>query len=266
MKSDSSQFKSFLEDIRGINGLIDQASALYSELSVLKHMLATEEFTQDTGTKQLQELTHEFQTLLTQIQQRIDVLDQHPKPTTASSEYLHTTHIKGVTERVQKVLKAFRKEEAVILEDEKVRLGKIYRIAKPDATTEELDLLEDTTQGPELLQAAFALGNKEAQATIQQAKKRHTSIQAILNDLQALNTIADRLQKTIAESDDALNTISYNMHTMNQKSTSTNAHLITGIKYRKRQRRFRLFFTIIGLVIITIFLIFLLKFLTSLVK
>lgn len=236
MESDSVRFKAFLEEVNRINALVEQANALHSEMVVQKglFMSASSLLGAEASVSAVKEISRKFQRVLDSIEQQVEVLQKSGAQERSTTEYIHLAHIKGIIERAQRILLAFRREEAEILKKQKEQLVEQYAIANPSATEKELSLLNDIERGKALIKQAFSLGKK--QETVQAAERRRNSVVTILEDLHALNNVSDRLHRCIARAEESINTISYSVHSMSHRSSLANDHLISGIKYQKRRR------------------------------
>ncbi|KAI5181179.1 hypothetical protein NEOKW01_1398 [Nematocida sp. AWRm80] len=249
MNSTNEEFKLFLENVHSINALLDSAISQYNTLYTIKTQAITTLGTEkgDKKTAEAQNTTKTFQELLKEIEKKIETLSQ-TNPSTETKKYYFQVHIKALTERTKKVLDSFKEQENYLIKEEQQRLREQYLIAKPTATTEELDLLDDMTKARSLFRAAYSLGNKENIAQIQATEERYTSIQSMLDDLKILNETTQRLQEIIKETTVQIDTISYNTQAISLDSSQANIYLLSGIKKRRRKRLFK----IIGLIIVLI--------------
>ncbi|KAI5189061.1 hypothetical protein NECID01_0416 [Nematocida sp. AWRm77] len=244
---DQNEFKAFLERIDRVNVLINQADALFLELSTHKAESIPKEGGSSTADPQsaIYTLMQSFQSVLGLIEEHIKQLRTDQRKDVSPTAYLQSVHIKGVAERAQKLVEAFHQEEQTIVEKEQERLVSLYQIAKPNATQEELDLLETTSRGQALIAAAFSVGDSTHHKLIHEATARHANITTLLRNLKDLYKATEQLNQIISQTDESINTISYSLHASSHKSYATNQHIQTGIKRRKRKRTLKLVFVVI---------------------
>ncbi|OAG30138.1 syntaxin 1B/2/3 [Nematocida displodere] len=244
--------KDILESIQHINMRADDANVLLCELSSLKnqHMLAHEE-TKPELTRSIETISKDFQALLSSILNDVHQLQQGiGAPASSNGAYMFSTHIAALTQRAQKILEAFKNEELAIYERESARQKDLYRIAKPEATDEELERLHTAVEGKALIQAAYSLGAKSEHSIIRAAEERHETILSVSEDLARLNTIAEELSQIIAMGSTSIDSLTYNTHAMKDSTITANQHLQKGVNYQKRKKKFILFVWAIAAIVL----------------
>jgi len=240
----SAEFRQFLDEVKSINMHVDSAQACYTQILAQKHALynSTQESAEEY-TKSIIGIAKEFRALVTVIRKEIEKLQNKQKIDTTPTSYMKTTHIKGLTERVHRIVTAFSNAQSDIIKEETERLVAQYKIAKPNATENELKALENTSKGRALIHAAFTLGNKSADAALQEAEKRQESIESLIAQLNMVETVAERIQKIVDESTDPINTLAYSVQTISHTGSSANRHLQSAVRRKKRRRTIRLICT-----------------------
>lgn len=172
----------------------------------------------------------------------------------AMREQRTTMHAKSLSE----ALKDFRNLQAEHSAREKEKLKETFMIAKPNATEEELEALEDREEGDALLASVFALGSHSAQGVLIQAKNRKKKIDEIASLINTLVSLIDEIDKMVRKQSPAVDHITVNMTSAEAHTAEANRQLESALGYQRAINRWKkiLLFGLFIILVIAILIFF----------
>lgn len=124
--------------------------------------------------------------------------DRYKSKNGETKEYqTRNMQFQGLTRRLAKAIEEFRRLQVSFNEAEKERLRTQYVIAKPNATPRELEDLETGDRGKAVLESAFTIGSRSARKVVEDAEKRHDSIQGISKSIKEVSGLTEELNVMI---------------------------------------------------------------------
>lgn len=265
-----SSFAHFLDKARETNKLIEDLRGQCRLAEGLRNKSASVSLgsEQEKIVQQMEDLTANFKTVLAETKKKIEGIQTEHRarretlqdgPETRAATIV--MHVQSLSRRLSNVVNDFRTMQVSFSKIEKERLRAQYLIANPHATEDELDDLESGERGRGLLRSAFTLGDASSKKIIEEAEKRHHSIQHILGNISYLGDLAEELGEMVASSGEHIDRVQVTASTVKKASESVNRELQGVRRRRSRARKFKIVMTVIVFVVFAIFFAWILSYL-----
>lgn len=232
----SHEFRCFLDEVEEINSKINAAGKLYTEFIDECMLKSRESFRIEDSTSRKEKnrgISEKFNQLAVEIQEEVRALSM--KIRERGTPQMHY-HIKGLSDRTKRIIDSYGSAEQRLLKKERENQRSQYLVAKPLASREELEQLDDEEIASTLIEAAYTMSSKEAIEKVQDAEKRSKNIFKIMKEIERLNEIGRSLQLIIYEAERELTGARMASHVTTQNTEGTNVEM-DSIRIRRRKNR-----------------------------
>jgi t-SNARE complex subunit (syntaxin) len=164
------------------------------------------------------------------------------------------SHLQSLTTRLAKHIESFSRMQIEFSHSEKERLKSQYVIAKPTATKDELKRLDTDGDGKAAIHSAFTIGSKSAKKALEDARKRHDSIQEIDRSIREVTGLVKELNTMIHTSGRNVDKIGVSAKSTKKKTEKAHEDLDRALVYQRRATYFKRL-AIAGLILLFILVI-----------
>lgn len=161
------------------------------------------------------------------------------------------SHYKSLSEKLTNIINKYRYIQLDYNRNERNRFKSMYRIARPDATEEELE----NANNEEILKSKFAMGSKSSKRLLKQAENKNKNIKEIVKNIEELNNLMEQLKEMVQNTGDVVDKIEINMEKAEEDTKKANQDLDQALEYQRSYMWYKRLFYIFISVIIGIFII-----------
>ncbi|KAI5165405.1 hypothetical protein NEIG_02313 [Nematocida sp. ERTm5] len=239
---ESTEFSQFLCKVRSINENIEEAGRVYMEYTTSNDYLISTGAEYTELVEEQTKITEKFNSEIFMITQEIENLLENSKHSLTDQKQ---QHIEGLTERTNRIIKAFSAEKLKRLNKEHERLKNQYLISHPTMNNEELEEITNT-QGNGLIKFSNNSG-------IEESLQKNKNITRLLNDIKELDILSKQLQTILTITGSKLKSINSNTYISIKNTEGTNRIIERMISRKKRNRKYKII-SILLLLIIGLFI------------
>ncbi|KAI5136364.1 hypothetical protein NEAUS06_1882 [Nematocida ausubeli] len=232
----SEKFNRFLDTVQEINNGIEEAGRIYIEYTAAHDYLVSRGAEYKQLVKEQAEITEAFNTQVLDVTKQIEQLLEKSK-SSLTNQKQH--HIEGLTERTNRIIKAFSAEKLKRLSKEHERLREQYLIANPEATSEELEKIASGPAGKELIKNTFGSSDRKAMQ-IEDALEKNKNITKLLEDIKELEILSRQLQNTLTISGTYLKPIQNASYLSIKRTEGLNQNIESMTVKRRRRKGLKL--------------------------
>lgn len=145
---------------------------------------------------------------------------------------IHSTSLKNT-------LNNYKSKQFQYKNQEKGRLKEIIAIANANQNEEEVNKLVNEDQGDVAVASALALGSHTSSGILKEAQDRVKRIDRIIESLDGLIEMINRIDKLVKEQAPAVDEIVINMNTAETHTRKANEELVAALEYERKVRWFK---------------------------
>ena len=173
---------------------------------------------------------------------------------------LRETHILGHSKKLSEVLKKFQNIQYEFRKREKNKIRENFLIACPNATSQQLNDLEDIEKADEILKNAFSLGSQSAKIIIKEAQNRKMKIKNLVSKINILIELLEEIDKFVHENSDVVDKLVLTMENAAEDIQASQKQLESARGYQESRNHIIRLFSYGGAILIGIGIVVLILF------
>ncbi|KND04854.1 uncharacterized protein SPPG_00554 [Spizellomyces punctatus DAOM BR117] len=247
----------FLQQTEEIQRNITQISRNTADMQGLHQrvLLETNVRQQNFLTQQVDNLTDETSRLIQDTRQRIRNLSTESARSNNDAK-VQSQQQKSLASRLMSVARDFQSVQQNAKQGYRSQMARQYKIARPEATSAEVEEAIDSTNGPIFQQEILSSRIGEQRSALEAVQNRHEELVKIERSITELFTLFQEMQALLDTQQEQINTIEQHVDDTDTRIADGSAQMTKAIRSAKSARKMKwIIFTIILIVLIVIALV-----------
>jgi len=243
----------FYDEVTNIQGLINQFNADVTRISELQGRSLSAVDDNNQNKQLLDDQVARTRELGKQIKQRIEALKKKPVPRGQESRRNQINLIAG---QFKTALQNYQNVETEHRQKQHQRIGRQYKIVKPDATDDEVTaVVNNTDGGGQIFAQALSSTSRygESRAAYQEVQNRHEDIKKIERTLGEVAELITDMSVLVAQQDESIDYIQGTAQDVEQNASKGVEHTDKAVASAEAARKKR--FICFGLFILLLFIV-----------
>ncbi|KAI9092348.1 t-SNARE [Phlyctochytrium arcticum] len=234
-----SSLDNFFAEVEEVQAGLERARQNIKEVETLhqRALVATSPDEQARYTRQVDAMQDESSDLIQQLRTQIKRITSQTQSAPQSDVPIRQQQQQGLAKRLMEVAQDYQKVQSKSKDRYRQRMEREIRIARPDATPQEVEQALDSQSGSVFSQQLLSSRIGAQRQALNEVQNRHVEIQRIEQSINELFNLFQEMQDLLEQQQETINAIETHVENTNVYIEDGNKEMTQAIVHRKSSRK-----------------------------